>query len=660
MSLSSLLRYTKKLRLLYVEDNVEVRESTLLVLREFFEDILVASDGTQGLELFKTKGADLIITDINMPNMNGIDMAAEIRKIDPQIPIIIVSAYNEASYFMQSIKLDVEGYLLKPIELDQLISVFNKVVEKIKLKEEAKATLNLLHQYQEATDEIAVVSKMDTKGYLTYVNEEFCKLSGYSQNELIGKPYNLTHHPDTPKEVYAQIIKKIVKEKKSWKGILKNRSKWGDSFYLQTVIKPILGIDGSILEYISIGHDITEVMNPKKQLQDLISNSSQTLVILLKIENFEDIEHYYGTFIAQAIEEKFEKKVEQFANSLCRFERVYPLGEGEFALAKKLKECEEYKEVIENIKAKKKELQNLQVEISGFAYDVNTLISVAYGKDPLRNAKYGMKLLEKEGLDFILANNLTQKMQQVAKTNLKTLGIIKEAIEKDQVILYYQPIIDNLSQEIVKYETLLRIQTPSGEVLTPFLFLDVAKKSKYYSLLTSILFDKLFKILQSTSAHFTVNLSVLDIENEDTKELIYSYLKGYPQFSNRLTFELLEDEDSKNFKAIKEFIKEVKKMGVEIAIDDFGSGYSNFERLIEYAPDILKIDGTLIKEIDKNNFALDIVETINRFAKRQNIKTVAEFVENKKIFEIISSLGIDYSQGYYFAKPSPFLQKELQ
>ena len=92
-------------------------------------------------------------------------------------------------------------------------------------------------------------------------------------------------------------------------------------------------------------------------------------------------------------------------------------------------------------------------------------------------------------------------------------------------------------------------------------------------------------------------------------------------------------------------------MGVQIAIDDFGAGYSNFERLLEFEPDILKIDGSLIKNIITDHYSKNVVETIVNFAKKQNIKTIAEYVENEEIFNFLNELGVDYSQGYFFGKP---------
>ena len=150
--------------------------------------------------------------------------------------------------------------------------------------------------------------------------------------------------------------------------------------------------------------------------------------------------------------------------------------------------------------------------------------------------------------------------------------------------------------------------------------------------------------------NISINLSALDIELKSTRDKIFKLLKEYKQYRSRLLFELLEDESVKDFRLIKNFIQDVKDLGVKIAIDDFGSGYSNFERLLEYQPDILKIDACLIKDIQTNSYSLSVVETIVNFAKKQNIQTVAEFVENEAVFDIVNDLGIDYSQGYYFGK----------
>jgi len=100
----------------------------------------------------------------------------------------------------------------------------------------------------------------------------------------------------------------------------------------------------------------------------------------------------------------------------------------------------------------------------------------------------------------------------------------------------------------------------------------------------------------------------------------------------------------------KTFIEETRKYGVKIALDDFGKGFSNFARIQSYQPDYIKIDGSLIRNIEEDQFSKDLVQTIVFFAQKQNIKTIAEYVENENIYTILKNLGVDYSQGHYFSK----------
>lgn len=148
MSRASMLRklteFSKSLRVLYVEDNQEAREQTLKMLRNLCLEVEVAKDGYEGLNKFSTNpDIDLIVTDINMPYMSGIEMCEEIRKIDQDIPLIILSAHNDAEYFIDTIRLGVDGYILKPVDTNQLLSTLFKSIEKLKLREE-----NDRHAYQ--------------------------------------------------------------------------------------------------------------------------------------------------------------------------------------------------------------------------------------------------------------------------------------------------------------------------------------------------------------------------------------------------------------------------------------------------------------------------------------------------------------------------------
>ena len=144
-NIEALLKYSQKIKLLYVEDNLNARESTQIVLEEFFGEIIVAVNGADGLDKFKSQSfennaIDLVITDLNMPKMSGLEMVKQIRKINNDIPILVFSAYNEPSIFIESIKLGVDGYLLKPFNMDQFTSLLDKIVQKIELQLKQEST----------------------------------------------------------------------------------------------------------------------------------------------------------------------------------------------------------------------------------------------------------------------------------------------------------------------------------------------------------------------------------------------------------------------------------------------------------------------------------------------------------------------------------------
>ena len=661
ISLEETIKYTKKLRLLYVEDNQEARASTLAVLEEFFQDILVAVDGQDGLDTFtKNKTSpdnnhiDIIITDINMPNLNGLKMIAKIRKIDKAIPILVLSAYNESGFFIDSIKLGIEGYLLKPIDIEQFLGVLNKVVEKIQLQEESITNLNLLYQYQEITDKSAIVSKTDPDGVITYVNEAFAAISEFSKDELIGQNHNIVRHPDNHPSIYKELWYTIRDQKKIWQGTVRNISKNGKAYYARTTIKPILSQDGTILEYIALRDNITDIMNPKEQLNDLVSSAQESIVVYIKIEEFNDIEKFYGQKLASQFEDRFAADIFKFMPYGCDFKNVFVLGGGNYVLAKNLKHLSTTVENTEkNLKEFQKKVNNAAISIGDVDYDISVIISFSYGKDALENSKYGIKELIQTKQDFIVANNLAQKGQNDAEKNLQVLKMVKKALEEGKIISHFQPIVHNRTKKIQKYESLVRLIDNDENIISPYLFLDTAKKGKYYAQITLRVLQNSFQSLQETDMDISINLSVLDIEKSFTREKIFSLLELYKDKASRVVFELLEDEDVKDFNLVQEFISTVKKMGAKIAIDDFGAGYSNFERLLDYQPDILKIDGSLVKNIDKNSLSLSIVKTIVAFAKEQNIQTVAEYVENESIYNILNDLGVDYSQGYFFGKPAP-------
>ena len=285
-------------------------------------------------------------------------------------------------------------------------------------------------------------------------------------------------------------------------------------------------------------------------------------------------------------------------------------------------------------------------------YDLSILISFTCEKDKIiESVKIGIQKLLKTRRRFIRASHFASIRQKEAQESMQIISMIKHAIYDSRILSYFQPIIDNKTREIVKYESLVRLIDEEGKILSPFFFLDTAKKSNYYLQITKIVLQHSFAMLQNCDVDISINLSALDIEQKSMRKIIIKLLEQNKEHASRIVFELLEDESIRDFSVVEKFIGSLKEYGVKIAIDDFGAGYSNYERLLDYQPDILKIDGCLIRDIETSSYSLSVVKSIVTFAKEQKLQTIAEFIENENIYHIVKELGIDFSQGYYFGKP---------
>ncbi len=226
------------------------------------------------------------------------------------------------------------------------------------------------------------------------------------------------------------------------------------------------------------------------------------------------------------------------------------------------------------------------------------------------------------------------------------------AIENDNIVPYFQRIVNVERVEEEKYEALIRL-IDEDKIISPAMFLNIAKETRLYPILTKIMIEKTFKIFEKKNAAFSINLSIDDITNPTTVAYIHEMLQKY-DVQNRLIFEILESEEIDNFNHILPFITDMKKLGVRFAIDDFGSGYSNFSYLLQIRPDFIKIDGSLIKNLTQSSNEYHIVKAIITFANSLHIEIVAEYVCSKEIENILKDLGVKYMQGYHFSEPRPY------
>jgi EAL domain-containing protein (putative c-di-GMP-specific phosphodiesterase class I) len=233
--------------------------------------------------------------------------------------------------------------------------------------------------------------------------------------------------------------------------------------------------------------------------------------------------------------------------------------------------------------------------------------------------------------------------------NAELLTTLQNNIKEKKVEPFFQPIMDNKTSEIVKYEALMRLYDQKGNVLLPQVFLSKARKYRLFNKLMEILIIKVINYIKEYKIHVNINLDYNDILNPAMKNLIINNIKDN-DVGSYLTIEILESSKISNFYLVNDFINDLKAFDVKIAIDDFGSGFSNYEHILNINTDYIKLDGSLIKKIDEDIY-YNLVKSITLFCKEQNIKIVAEFVGDLKTLRYVKSLNIHYSQGYYIGKP---------
>ena len=282
---------------------------------------------------------------------------------------------------------------------------------------------------------------------------------------------------------------------------------------------------------------------------------------------------------------------------------------------------------------------------------INIDITIGCAKSEDQHIKiYAEKALYNAKLNFIHYMYYDSFLYKNESVNENLLDVLNYSIENNLVEPYFQAIMDNKTNKIVKYEALMRIFDKEGRMLMPNNFIYKAKKCRLYNKLMEILIDKIIVYILKYKIHISINLDYTDILNPQIKKDLVSKIKSN-NIGEYLTLEILESEKVSSFDTVNEFINDVKQFGVKIAIDDFGTGFSNYENILNLNIDYIKIDGSLIRKINEDIY-LNLIKSIVLFSKQQNIKVVAEFVSDLKILRYVKNIEIDYSQGYYIGKPT--------
>lgn len=244
--------------------------------------------------------------------------------------------------------------------------------------------------------------------------------------------------------------------------------------------------------------------------------------------------------------------------------------------------------------------------------------------------------------------------------NMQEAITLQRMIARDQFLLYVQPIVylDN-PKKASHFELLLRGQSDDGKIISPGKLIEAAEDFNITPMLDKWVIRNLFKWINennsslSSKYKFSFNLSALSINDNDLSQYIIDMAEKENINPRKINIEVTERVAISNLKRCYDFMRELKSAGFTFSLDDFGSGYCSFKYIQTLPFDVIKIDGSFIKDIETNTQNQTITKAVTDIAKAYGRKTIAEYVENKEIADIVRSLGVDYGQGYYYSKAFP-------
>ncbi len=399
--------------------------------------------------------------------------------------------------------------------------------------------------------------------------------------------------------------------------------------------------------------ELTNLKN-RTALEDDIKDDDFVSIALIDIDSFDDINELYGFSTGNLVLIEVAKVLNEFG--LKYNVNVYRFYGNVYCLAdKKMMGFSRYDEFITELC---KLFKNRVIHIEELSLDIfiNITLGISIAQEePVKTAGIALKKAKKANMKFFVYNNEIDT-KDVIKKSMYWREKIKLAIEEDLVTPFYQPIF-NREKQIVKYETLMRLRDKNdeGEViyLSPYLFLDISVKTKQYLQLSNQVISKAFADLSKTDKQVSLNLSFKDILDLD---FVISLDKNLDKIDNQkkqqIVFEILESDYITDYTLLEEFIVKYREQGIQIAIDDFGTGYSNFAHILKIRPNYIKIDGSLIKNINTEKSSYELVKSIIDFSKALNIKVIAEFVHSAEVYKTVLELGVDEFQGFYLAEPA--------
>jgi diguanylate cyclase (GGDEF)-like protein len=380
-------------------------------------------------------------------------------------------------------------------------------------------------------------------------------------------------------------------------------------------------------------------------------------IVLIDIDDFKLINDVYGHHTADMVLKELSERLKR---NLRRMDIPTRFGGDEFAVLlpdlSRDTALAVAKRLINILSSEPVKIEDKEIPISVSAVVVSYPQDGTSEEELITYAEYLMWEAKRKGKGIVLSSEETLHKFSVVKELERS---VVESLEKSSVVPFYQEIIDLKDMSLFGFEVLMRIKF-DGRLLSAGEFVNVAERIGAMQKLDLLLIEKVFenyKLFENKAPLFIFINMVPENATEEFAEKVRALADKYSVPTDNIVFEITERKAIEDIMQVVSFARELKSEGFRFAIDDFGSGYSSFYYLKYLPVDFLKIEGEFIKSLPNSPKDRIFIEGIVNVAKKMGIKTLAEYVENEEVLEVVKDLGIDYAQGYYFGKPEPLEEK---
>jgi diguanylate cyclase (GGDEF)-like protein/PAS domain S-box-containing protein len=680
--------------LLTIDDEESVRSS----VAAFFEDcgfiVFQACDGQDGLDKIAALRPDVIITDLRMPNVGGMEVVDAVRLMDDNLPVIVLSGTGVLSDAIEALRRGAWDYLTKPVaDLIELELIVARCVERARLvKENRVYHENLELLVRQRTSELRKLSTAveqsansvvitDVNGIIEYVNPKFTTVSGYSREEVLGRNPRILKSDKQPESYYLDMWK-TISSGQEWQGEFCNITKQGRQFWELCSIAPIKDDAGVITNYVAIKEDISGRKRYEEQLYyqanfdaltglpnrhyfqkhlelqlELINRENQYMTLMvLDIDNLKYVNDTFGHEFGDILIKEIAARLEAVCGHSCVVSRF--VGD-EFTIIPPLSmDVDDGRQRAEQIRS----AMNDVFIVKGTEIITTASIGVvAYPEDGecveslLKNGEAAMYQAKKEGKNAI--SFYTRELNSQLEARFTLEAKLHKALDRGEFSLNYQPQINQAKGSIVGVEALLR-WTPTGESpVSPNLFVPILEESGMIVAVGEwVLWQACSQAAEWQKSglaglRISVNISALQFMRSDLDVAVKRVLNVTGLDPHFLCLELTESMVMVDSVRTLEKMTALADIGVLLSLDDFGTGYSSLEYLGRLPINELKIDISFVRRMLTTRNDAAVVNTIIAMGQGLDMELVAEGVETEEQLRYLAERECGIIQGYYFSQP---------